>query len=224
MTADSVKTSGDDQTQPTQATGQQPSNLYIVSAPSGAGKTTLCEAALKHFKDLRYSVSYTTRAPRTGEIPGQDYFFVSRSEVEAGIRSGRWAEWAEVHGHFYGTSAQWIRDNLNAGRDSLMDIDVQGACQMVARVPAAVTIFIMPPSEEALGRRLRHRGTDDPRTISLRLENARQEMTQKDKYRHIIVNDEPAKAKGRFIDLIEQYRSGSTVQADLPRTQGFEKR
>jgi guanylate kinase len=183
-------------------------NLYIVSAPSGAGKTTLCDAALRHFKDLSYSVSYTTRSPRKGEIHGKDYFFVSKSEFEAGIRSGRWAEWAQVHGHFYGTSVQQIRDSLNAGRDILMDIDVQGARQMVARFPAAVTIFIMPSSEKELNRRLQIRGTDDQQTIALRLANARKEMTQKDKYRHIIVNDDLSKATDQFVDLIEQYRCG----------------
>lgn len=101
--------------------------LFVVSAPSGTGKTTLCYLARNHFSDLAYSVSYTTRQPRSGEQDGKDYFFISVEEFEKGIETGRWAEWARVHGNLYGTSARWIRDTMAAGRDILMDIDVQGA-------------------------------------------------------------------------------------------------
>jgi guanylate kinase len=128
--------------------------IFIISAPSGAGKTTLRKAALAAFADMRYSVSFTTRAPRPGEENGQDYVFVTAPEFEAGIRDGRWAEWARVHGNYYGTSADVLAQSLASGCDILLDIDVQGAQQICARFPGSVTIFIMPPSLEVLRQRL----------------------------------------------------------------------
>jgi guanylate kinase len=189
--------------------GDSKGRLFIVSAPSGAGKSTLCQAVRHRFGDLAYSISYTTRAPRTGEIDGQDYFFIDASEFERGIQSGRWAEWARVHGNYYGTSAQWIENTLARGRTILLDIDVQGTRQMVARFPRAVTIFILPPSMEELERRLRQRGTDDAPTIAVRMQNARQEMEQKDLYQHIVINDDLNRAIGDLIALLEcNRRSG----------------
>jgi guanylate kinase len=188
------------------ASGRYRCNLYIVSAPSGAGKTSLCQNVLKHFNDMQYSVSYTTRKPRQGEIQGCDYFFISKPDFEKGIQTGRWAEWAEVHGHYYGTSERQIRETLESGRDILMDIDVQGTCQMIKRFPRAITFFIMPPSEGELKNRLEFRGTDDAQTVALRIENARMEMAQKEKYHHIIVNDDLSRASGELIGLIQQYR------------------
>lgn len=180
--------------------------LFIVSAPSGAGKTTLCNAVRRHFKDLAYSISYTTRAPRTGEQHGRDYFFISSEEFEAGIAQGRWAEWARVHGNLYGTSAQLITDTLDAGRDILLDIDVQGTRQILRRFPEAITIFIRPPSLEALKQRLSRRGTEDRATIDLRLANARSEMAQQHLYRHVLVNDDLNRATRELIDLFQAYR------------------
>jgi guanylate kinase len=180
--------------------------LFIVSAPSGTGKTTLCAAVRRRFNDLAYSVSYTTRSPRSGERDGTDYHFITAAEFEAGIQSGRWAEWAKVHGHYYGTSAQWINKALSEGRSILMDIDVKGARQMVARFPYAETIFIMPPSMEELHHRLLKRGTDDPQTIQLRLKNAQGEMAHKEWYKHLLVNDELDQATQRLIDIIETCR------------------
>ena len=145
---------------PTAVSGSAPRNsgqgkartgrLFIISAPSGAGKTSLCDAIRKHFPDLAYSISYTTRADRKGEQDGRDYFFISEQEFQQGIANGRWAEWAEVHGHFYGTSAHWITQALSQGRDVLMDLDIQGTRKMLKHFPDAVTIFIMPPSLEEL--------------------------------------------------------------------------
>lgn len=181
--------------------------LFVVSAPSGAGKTTLCNAVRAHFGDLAYSISYTTRSPRPGEVHGKDYFFISSQEFEQGIEQGRWAEWARVHGNLYGTSAQWIQDALTAAETILMDIDVQGARQIIDRFPDAITIFIMPPSTDELERRIRGRGTDDDETIALRLANARQELAQQNMYQHILINKDLDHAIKVFIELIERYRA-----------------
>ena len=125
--------------------GNPTGHLFIVSAPSGAGKSTLCGAVRRYLTDLHYSVSYTTRIARQGEQEGIDYHFISHAEFQRGIQEKRWAEWAEVHGNYYGSSSRWIERTLKSGGDILMDIDLQGARQMVSRFPEAVTVFIMPP-------------------------------------------------------------------------------
>lgn len=182
--------------------------IFIISAPSGAGKTTLCKAALAAFTDMRYSVSFTTRSPRPGEENGRDYVFVTEQEFEAGIRGGRWAEWARVHGNYYGTSADVLVRSLDCGCDILLDIDVQGARQICTRFPESVTIFIMPPSLEVLRQRLVLRGTDRPEVIAMRMENAGREMAQRDVYRHVVVNDDLETAITDLIHIIDSYRHG----------------
>lgn len=181
--------------------------LFIMSAPSGAGKTTLRRAALARLPDLSYSVSFTTRPPRAGERNGHDYVFISAEEFEAGIRAGRWAEWARVHGHYYGTSSEVLEQARAAGRDVLLDIDVQGAEQIRRRFPESVTIFIMPPSLEVLEQRLRARGTDRPEVIEVRLRNARCEMDRRHEYRHIIVNEDLDTAIEALTAILSSYRS-----------------
>ncbi len=181
--------------------------IFILSGPSGAGKTTLRRRLLEAFDDLRYSVSYTTRAARPGEENGRDYVFVPSAEFEMGIGQGRWAEWAQVHGNYYGTSAEVLREGLAAGRDLLLDIDVQGARQICAHYPECVTIFIMPPSLAVLRERLESRGTDRPEVILRRLENAVAEMAQKDCYRHILVNDDLQTAARELIAFVGAYRA-----------------
>ena len=181
--------------------------LFIISAPSGAGKSTLCRAVRERFADLVYSISYTTRPPRGGEQNGVDYHFIAKDEFEKGIASGRWAEWAEVHDHYYGTSAEFLDRELSVGRDILLDIDIQGTRQILQRYPDGVTIFILPPSLEVLKSRLHFRDTDSPEVIAVRLKNAREEIAQKDFYRHIITNDRLAVAVAELITLIEKYRS-----------------
>jgi guanylate kinase len=182
--------------------------LFIVSAPSGAGKSTLCSAVRRHLGDLAYSVSYTTRPPRKGERQAVDYRFISEAEFRKGIDEGRWAEWARVHGNYYGSSARWIEETLNSGRDILMDIDLQGARQMMQRFPDAITIFIMPPSLAELARRLRKRAADSLQNIDLRLENAKEEIAQRSFCRHELLNDDIGKATQALVDLIEGYRVG----------------
>ena len=163
--------------------------LFIISAPSGAGKSTLCRAVRQRLPDLRYSVSYTTRRPRGGEENGVDYHFLTHAAFRKGINADKWAEWAEVHGNYYGTSAEFIDRALGDGCDVLLDIDVQGMEQILKRYPDSVTIFIMPPSLAVLRQRLQDRGTDSAASISERLDNAAEEIRRRKRYRYIVVND-----------------------------------
>ena len=180
--------------------------LFILSAPSGAGKTTLCQAVLRHFPDMLYSVSHTTRLPRPGETHGIDYHFITKDEFAHLIESGQWAEWAEVHGNFYGTSAKFLSRELEAGKDILLDIDVQGMLKILKRYPSSVTIFIRPPSLKSLRERLESRGADRPDIIETRMTNAKKEMAQAHRYRHVIVNDDLELATRELILLIASYR------------------
>ena len=180
-------------------------HIFIISAPSGAGKTTIVRAVLDRFTDMLYSISYTTRKPRNGEQDGVDYNFISREDFIKRIDGGEWAEWAEVHGNHYGTSAEFLDNGLSSGHDILLDIDVQGTIQILERYPDSITIFIMPPSLETLGKRLELRGTDSKADIARRLVNAEKEIKKKDLYRHIVVNDQLSEAIEKLISIIEKY-------------------
>jgi len=180
-------------------------NLFIVSAPSGAGKTTLCREVLKQIKGMEYSVSYTTRMPRKGEENKIDYYFITKEAFKEKIKSGKWAEWAEVYGNFYGTSAEFLDARLTAGINLLLDIDVQGTIQIRKKYPDSITIFIMPPSLKTLRTRLESRGTDNQHTIEMRLAIAEKEMKKKDLYRHIIINDNLSTAVSELIRAIKIY-------------------
>jgi len=180
-------------------------HLFIISAPSGAGKTTLVKAVLQQFRDMLYSISYTTRNPRAEERDGIDYHFISKQDFKKGIHKGRWAEWAEVYGNYYGTSAEFIEKSLSSGCDILLDIDVQGTLQILKHYPDSVTIFILPPSMNALRKRLEMRGSDSQAVIEKRLFNARKEMTQKKIYRHIIVNDVLSEAIKELSAIFKKY-------------------
>jgi len=190
-------------------------HIFILSAPSGGGKSTLCRAVRDHFPDLGYSISHTTRSPRPGEREGFDYHFISPDEFEAGIRAGRWAEWARVHGHYYGTDAGVLNESVEQGTDILLDIDVQGTRQLLKRFPDAVTIFILPPSMEALRRRLIERGTDDRRVIERRMAAAEEEIASREIYRHVVVNDRLETAAADLIAVVGRYRSGG-AQGSCP--------
>ncbi len=183
-------------------------NLFVVSAPSGAGKTTLCRALRQAYPKIRYSISHTTRNPRPGESNGVDYYFTTEAEFLMMRDQGQWAEWAQVHGHYYGTSIKILDQALSQGRDILLDIDVQGTRQLLQRYPDAVTIFIMAPSLTILRQRLQNRATDDAETIDRRLRNAEKEIAQKSIYRHVIVNDVLEQATNEFIQIVAAYRSG----------------
>ena len=181
-------------------------HLFIISAPSGAGKTTIAKAVLQKFKDMCYSISYTTRKPRAEERDGVDYHFVSKQDFKNGIKKARWAEWAEVYGNYYGTSAEFIEEKLLSGCDILLDIDVQGTLQILKHHPDSVTVFILPPSINALRKRLEMRGSDSQAVIEKRLINAKKEMAQKKMYRHVIVNDELSAAIDEICAIFNKYR------------------
>ncbi len=168
---------------------QLPGNLFVVAAPSGAGKSSLVKA-LRSFDARVYpSVSHTTRAPRGQEKHGREYFFASEAEFDAMVASDAFIEWAHVHGKRYGTSKKGIEDRLANGDDVLLEIDYQGALQVRTAFPQAVLIFILPPSWEELRARLENRGEDAPEVIALRLRNAEDEMAQVAKFDFVIINE-----------------------------------
>jgi len=164
-------------------------NLYIVSAPSGSGKTTLLQHLLPTFSDLRFSVSHTTRQPRTGEKNGVDYFFVDRPEFLSMVDCGAFLEWAEYYGQLYGTAHAFVDQQLAAGFDVILDIDVQGARQVKTRIPDAVAVFILPPSYSELERRLRSRRLESDEAIHRRLEIAKSEIPYYGDYDYIVINE-----------------------------------
>ncbi|MBI5212574.1 MAG: guanylate kinase [Nitrospirae bacterium] len=168
---------------------QRKGSLFVVSAPSGAGKTTLCWKLCDSLAGIRHSVSYTTRSPRPGETNGVHYTFVDEDEFRSMITEGEFVEWAEVHGNFYGTSKKRIEDMTDAGSDVILDIDVQGARQIKEHFPDSVLIFVLPPSMEALKERLAGRKTDSEDVIKMRLQNAIDEIKEYKNYDYVIVND-----------------------------------
>ena len=182
-------------------------NLFVISAPSGAGKTTLCKELLKHFKEIRFSISHTTRQPRPDETEGIDYFFTSEEAFLDGIKNNTWAEWAKVHGNYYGTSIEFLNDTLSSGSDVLLDIDFQGTMQILKKYPDAITIFIMPPSIEILRSRLQYRGTESDEAIENRIMNAEQEIRKKHLYNYIIINDKLTDSKKEFFEIVNKHLS-----------------
>lgn len=174
--------------------------LIVISAPSGAGKTTLCDRLRERHTDIEYSVSCTTRPPRGSEVDGEDYHFLTAEAFERKVQAGEFLEQARVHGYRYGTLQATVRRALAAGRHVLMDIDVQGARQIRERVAALdaadplragfLDIFIAPPSLDVLRERLKRRGEDSDETIARRLANAEREMAEQGRYRRVVVNDD----------------------------------
>lgn len=164
--------------------------LFVVSAPSGAGKTSLCRAIITAVPGMRHSVSFTTRPARPAEIEGQDYHFVAEAAFRAMIKEGVFLEWAEVYGNLYGTPRAPLRRWREEGIDVLLDIDAQGASQIRRQEPQAVSIFILPPSLEALRRRLEVRGADPSDEIAKRLKKAKDEVKHYRDYTYVIVNDD----------------------------------
>lgn len=164
--------------------------LFVISAPSGAGKTSLCREVIDIFPRLSHSVSYTTRPMRAGEREGVDYHFVTRPVFDRMVAEGAFAEWAEVHGNCYGTSLATLQRALDAGTDILLDIDYQGAAQLKLSFRQGVFIYVLPPSLAELERRLRGRNTDAPEVIVLRMTNAQREIREASWYDYLVVNDD----------------------------------
>lgn len=175
----------------------------ILSAPSGAGKTTIAQRLLRKRKDVGYSVSATTRPARDGEVDGVAYHFLTTGQFQAAVKDGDFAEYATVHGHMYGTLRREVRRVLEANRDVVMDIDVQGAAQFVAAFPETVRIFILPPSGEALIERLKARGTENETTLATRLRDAIGEIAVMDQFEYVVVNDDIDRAVEQVSCIIE---------------------
>ena len=186
--------------------GRRPGIVFIVSAPSGAGKTTLTRKVLSVYPEMSLSVSCTTRRPREGEKPGEDYHFVSEKRFRQMLSAGDFAEWAEVHGSLYGTPRRVLERHLGRGRDVLLDIDVQGARQIKQHFASAVAIFVLPPSLDELRRRLSARGTDARKTIQQRWRNARHEIQEIQGYDYFILNRDVDEAVTRLAAIIAAER------------------
>jgi len=170
----------------------------VVSAPSGAGKTTICKLIAEKYDNVLYSVSATTRPPRDSETDGIDYFFLSRRKFERWIREGRFVEWAEVHGHYYGTPRELFEENLRKGYNVIMDIDVQGGSNIKKMYPEGIYIFLLTKNVNVLRERLSGRKTDSPSSIKKRLENARVELGYSNRYNYIVINDKIEKTLNRI--------------------------
>jgi guanylate kinase len=189
-------------------------NLYIVSAPSGAGKTSLVAALLETDGRIRKSVSYTTRGPRPGETGGKHYHFVDAQTFEDMARAGDFLESALVHGNRYGTSRRWVEEQLAADTDIVLEIDWQGAAQVRRLMPAAISIFILPPSFEALLQRLNSRAQDTPEVIARRLANAREEIAHVTDFDYVIINSEFRVAAADLQDIVRAGRLRTQRQLD----------
>ncbi len=190
--------------------------VLVVSAPSGAGKTTLCRRLLEEDPEISFSVSYTTRPPRPQEQHGKDYFFVDRPTFEAMIQEGEFLEWAEVYGNLYGTARSQVLARLQEGHDVLLDIDVQGAFQVRQKLgPEAVLVFILPPSLEELAKRLRARSTEDEETIKKRLAAAEKEIKQAEKFDYLVLNEDLEEAYQTLRAILQAERQRPFRRPDL---------
>jgi guanylate kinase len=189
----------------------------VLAAPSGAGKTTIARSLVERFPRFVFSVSATTRRPREGEREGEDYHFVSRERFGEMVEGGELVEWAEVHGNLYGTPRRNLDEAAARGEHVVLDIDVQGADQIREQVPAAVRIFVLPPSAEVLWSRLTARGTEDLNEVRRRLRRARQELARAGSFHHVVVNDELEKAVATVRAIAEGRGPGSGGVLDLER-------
>ena len=187
-------------------------NLFIVCAPSGAGKTSLVNALLEREPDLELSVSFTTRAPRPGELDGREYHFVSRETFLAMAGRGEFLESAEVHGNLYGTSQAWIGMRRAEGKDILLEIDWQGALQVRRLIPDAIGIFILPPSPDALRKRLVARGQDAAEVIERRLAAAREEIAHVSEFDYVIINQNFDVAVSDLVSIVRAQWLGVVAQ------------
>ena len=189
-----------------------PGNLFILSAPSGTGKTSLIEALSQTDTDLSLSVSYTSRSMRLGEVEGHDYYFVERKIFEQMLEHGEFLESAEVYGNLYGTSQKWINKAIDSGQDILLEIDTQGAQQVRRFFSNAVSIFVLPPSIKVLETRLRNRNQDCEEAIARRMAAARQEISHVSEYDYVIINENLDKALRELVCVVQAERLRMAVQ------------
>jgi guanylate kinase len=196
---------------------QHPGNVFVVSAPSGAGKSTLTQRLVRSVPDLIFSISFTTRQPRPGEVDGHDYFFIDEERFDAMVRDGGFVEWVQVYGHRYGTGRDWLNGVLATGLDVLLDIETTGAMNLRTIIPDARMIFILPPSAAALEQRLRSRSKDSDEQIRIRMKHARHEMELFGAYDYLIMNDDLELAYQQFESVIHATRA--TLERMAPAAQ-----
>jgi guanylate kinase len=182
----------------------QKGKLVVISAPSGTGKGTVINKLLELQPDFVFSVSATTRKPRPGEIDGKDYLFISKERFKEMIEDNEFLEYAEYVGEFYGTPIKPIKEYIDSGKTVILDIEVQGAKQVMAKDIEATTVFLVPPDMDELEKRLRGRGTDSEEKVTSRLNRARQELNEKHNYDHVVINDCAANATGELLAIIKQ--------------------
>ena len=192
-----------------------PGNVFVVSAPSGAGKSTLVQRLVATVPGLIFSISFTTRKPRPGEVDGRDYFFVDDDRFDAMVRAGGFVEWVQVYGHRYGTGRAWLEGVLATGQDVLLDIETTGALHLKQAVPDANMIFILPPSAAALEERLRGRGKDSEEQIAIRVQHARHELELYPAYDFLILNDDLELAYRQLEGIVNARRASRARMAPV---------
>jgi len=195
-------------------------NVFVLSAPSGTGKSTLAKRLVNEVPGLVFSISFTTRAPRPGEVHGREYFFVDHATFDAMVAEGGFVEWVQVYGNKYGTGKAWILEQLATGRDILLDIETQGARRVHDAIPDAVMVFLLPPSAEELARRLKGRGDSSEEQVRIRLDYAKHELSQYKGYDYLVINDTVEQAYRGLEAIVlstrlSQERMGPTAQRIL---------
>ncbi|WP_300409740.1 guanylate kinase [Lagierella sp.] len=189
--------------------------LMVLSGPSGVGKGTVCEALLKGRKDIKYSISATTRKKRPAEVDGENYYFLSLDEFKTRVRRDEFIEHAKVHGNFYGTPRSYVEENIDNGNIVILEIDVQGALQVKKNFPGAVYIFLLPPDLKELRNRIEKRATEDEDTINLRMHNAQKELSFIDKYDYAVINDKVEDTVHKIECIIEAEKLKATYLGEV---------